>query len=73
MHKTSLGGSSSLPIMLEKWSNAINPDYCGSDGTVQVKCTKINSKLIGTNNSTLPHSRATKGNQGAFSYPIQVN
>ena len=44
MHKSSIGGSSSLPDMSEDWSNAINPNQCGSDGTVQVKCTKINGK-----------------------------
>ena len=44
MHKSSLGGSSSLPDTTEEWSNTINPSQCGSDGTVQVKCTKINGK-----------------------------
>ena len=38
MHKSSPGGSSSLPIITEEWSA---PGFCGSDGTVQVKCTKI--------------------------------
>ena len=41
VHKSSLGGSSSLPTTSEIWSE---PDYCGSDGTVQVKCTKLNGK-----------------------------
>ena len=40
-HKSFLGDSSSLPILLEEWSDA---DVCGSDGTVQVKCTKIIGK-----------------------------
>ena len=38
----SLGGSNSLPISTsEEWSGARN---CGSDGSVQVKCTKFNGK-----------------------------
>jgi hypothetical protein len=41
VHKSSLGGSSSLPTTSEIWSE---PDYCGSDGTVQVKCTKLKGK-----------------------------
>ena len=44
MHKSSLGGSSSLPDTTEEWSNTINPSQCGSDGAVQVKCTKLNGK-----------------------------
>ena len=43
MHKSSLGGSSSLPMSSEVWSAA---NYCGSnaDGSVQVKCTKLKGK-----------------------------
>ena len=42
VYKSSLGGSNSLPITSEEWSG----DYCESDGTVQVKCTKINGKPL---------------------------
>ena len=32
----------SLPITSEEWNTgAEDPKYCGSSGTVQVKCTKI--------------------------------
>ena len=41
----SLGGSMSLPITSEEWNTgAYDPKYCGSNGTVQVKCTKLNGK-----------------------------
>ena len=43
VYKSSLGGSSSLPLSSEIWSGAKN---CGSnaDGSVQVKCTKLKGK-----------------------------
>ena len=68
-HKSYLGGSSSLPITSEEWSE---PDYCGSDGTVQVKCTKLNGKPFKM--ITVPQliSGKTNGNQEAFSYPNEV-
>ena len=38
----SLGGSMTLPIVPEVWRG----DTCGSNGRVQVKCTKINGKCL---------------------------
>ena len=70
MHKSSIGGSSSLPITSEEWSD---PDTCGSDGTVQVKCTKINGKPLKKSIAPDHILGKTNGNQGAFSYPTQVN
>ena len=43
MNKLSLGGSQALPIKPEVWSAK---SYCGSTGSVQVQCTKINGKLL---------------------------
>ena len=45
MHKSSIGGSSSLPINSEEWRSD-DPKFCGSDGTVQVKCTKLNGEPL---------------------------
>ena len=43
MNKLSLGGSQSLPIKPEVWSEE---GICGSSGSVQVQCTKISGKLL---------------------------
>ena len=45
VHKSSIGGSSSLPLSSEVWSG---PKNCGSnaDGSVQVKCTKLKGKTF---------------------------
>ena len=60
----------SLPITSEGWSGAKN---CGSDGTVQVKCTKLNGKpfeRIIAPHLILGQPREIKGH---FFYPTQVN
>ena len=47
MNKSSVGGSNSLPITSEEWSDYEDvPKYCGSNGNVQVKCIKINGKPL---------------------------
>ena len=45
VHKSSLGDSSSLPITSKEWRSD-DPKFCGSDGTVQVKCTKVNGEPL---------------------------
>jgi len=45
-HHWCKGDSMSLPLTSEKWSHRSDPSNCGSDGTVQVKCTKLNEVCV---------------------------
>ena len=70
MHKSFLGDSNSLPLTSEAWSGEQN---CGSTGSVQVKCTKINGKQFERIiNSTSTFLGKQKENQNVSTVKSQV-